>query len=416
VLALLACPLVAGAQISGNGLGTAVSQSGGAWTISAGTQVGGNLFHSFSTFGIPTGNSATFTGPGSVQHVIGRVTGPNASSIDGLLRNAIPGADLWLINPHGIAFGPNASLDVQGSVHMATADYLMLGSGGRFDATHPGASTLASAPPSAFGFLGPATPIMVDRSTLATASGKGLFLSGGDMTFNGATLRAPGGTLDLSSQGAITATASTLDVSNGTTPASGTVRIVGGSFMASNTNVLADNGGSAQGGGITMQLAGAMQMTGGGVLSHADGAGRSADIDIQSGSLTLLAGAEVVSGARAGSGPTGDVRVRTAGEVRIEGVDAANFPSGLFAVTDPGSTGSAGSISVQAGSVAITGGGTISASTYGPGSGGGVEVLAAGALSVRGESASGIPSSIYARAEPGSTGAAGSVTVRATCA
>ncbi|HBV31496.1 MAG TPA: hypothetical protein DEB49_03510, partial [Verrucomicrobiales bacterium] len=52
-----------------------------------GNTVGGNLFHSFSDFNIQTGESATFTGPDSINNILGRVTGGDASSIDGLIRS-----------------------------------------------------------------------------------------------------------------------------------------------------------------------------------------------------------------------------------------------------------------------------------------------------------------------------------------
>ena len=48
-----------------------------------GKTVGGNLFHSFSDFNIQTGESAQFTGPDSINNILGRVTGGDASSIDG---------------------------------------------------------------------------------------------------------------------------------------------------------------------------------------------------------------------------------------------------------------------------------------------------------------------------------------------
>ncbi|MBI5641109.1 MAG: filamentous hemagglutinin N-terminal domain-containing protein, partial [Nitrospirae bacterium] len=58
-----------------------------------GKQLGGNLFHSFTSFNIYTGESATFSGPDTVQNIISRVTGGTLSSIDGLIRSTIPGAD-----------------------------------------------------------------------------------------------------------------------------------------------------------------------------------------------------------------------------------------------------------------------------------------------------------------------------------
>ena len=70
---LLAALLAAGpvqAQIVTDGsVGPKVSLSGGEIKIGAdlGTRRGDNLFHSFEKFGIATGQTATFTGPGDDQ-------------------------------------------------------------------------------------------------------------------------------------------------------------------------------------------------------------------------------------------------------------------------------------------------------------------------------------------------------------
>jgi filamentous hemagglutinin family protein len=72
-----------------------------------GQQVDTNLFHSFGEFNIFNGQSATFTGEGAtgaINNVLSRVTGGAASTIDGLLRSTIPGANLFLINPAGLLF------------------------------------------------------------------------------------------------------------------------------------------------------------------------------------------------------------------------------------------------------------------------------------------------------------------------
>ena len=84
---LLAALLVAGpvqAQIVTDGsVGPKVSLSGGEIKIGAnlGTRSGDNLFHSFEKFGIATGQTATFTGPGDIRNVISRVTGGERSTI-----------------------------------------------------------------------------------------------------------------------------------------------------------------------------------------------------------------------------------------------------------------------------------------------------------------------------------------------
>jgi len=97
-----------------------------------GQQAGANLFHSFRQFNIHKDETATFTGPDSVRNIISRVTGGDASWIDGTLASIIPNADLYLLNPAGIMFGAHASLDLSGSFHVSTADYLRMGDNERF--------------------------------------------------------------------------------------------------------------------------------------------------------------------------------------------------------------------------------------------------------------------------------------------
>ena len=137
-----------------------------------GKQVGSNLFHSFGQFGLATGESATFSGPATISNVIGRVTGGNPSWIDGKVQSNIAGANLYLINPSGIVFGPNATVNVSGSFHASTADYLKMSDGAKFQATNPDGSTLSAAPPAAFGFLN-ASPaaITVNGSMLGPVPG-----------------------------------------------------------------------------------------------------------------------------------------------------------------------------------------------------------------------------------------------------
>ncbi len=127
-------PLVRAAVSTDGSVGPARSLSGPnfAVTPNLGRQVGGNLFHSFRQLDLAKGETATFTGPPSVQRVLTRVTGGTASSIDGTIRCTIPNADFSLVNPAGVVFGPNAALDVQGSFAVTTANYLRLADGGLF--------------------------------------------------------------------------------------------------------------------------------------------------------------------------------------------------------------------------------------------------------------------------------------------
>src|SRR5580658_1250572 len=164
------------------------------YTIGAnlGRQVGGNLFQSFGQFGLATGETATFSGPATVSNVIGRVTGGSPSSINGTIQSTIAGANLYLVNPAGIVFGPVGTVNVSGSFRAATADYVRMSDGTRFQATNPGGSTLSAAAPAAFGFLSaqPAT-LTLNGATLGVASGQTLGLAGGTVSISGGSLAAP---------------------------------------------------------------------------------------------------------------------------------------------------------------------------------------------------------------------------------
>ncbi len=165
-----------------------------------GTTVGPNLFHSFEKFNIFPGEVATFSGQSTVKNVISRVTGGNVSTIDGILKNKIPNADTYFINPNGVMFGPNAQLDVQGSFYATTADTLKLQDGGEFNARSPENSRLTVASVNAFGFLTDnVAPIQINGSQLFIQPKKTLSLTGGELTMNNAKLGSPEGQIYLTS-------------------------------------------------------------------------------------------------------------------------------------------------------------------------------------------------------------------------
>src|SRR5215471_4151025 len=177
------------AQITLDGsLGPKGPLTGPAYSIDAkvGQLHGNNLFHSFGQFNVHTGESATFTGPSTVENVIGRVTGGQQSLIDGPLRSEMPKANVYLLNPNGVMFGAHAALDVPGSFHVSTADYLRMADGEKFSANLSQGSVLSSAPPAAFGFLnGNPAPISIQGSSLKVSEGKTLSVVGGDIQVTG---------------------------------------------------------------------------------------------------------------------------------------------------------------------------------------------------------------------------------------
>lgn len=171
---------------------------------------GPNLFHSFDQFNVAFGQEAAFSGPGSIQNILARVTG-GPSTIDGKLISEVPGANLFLLNPKGILFDAHASLEVDGSFHASTADYIALSDGNRFEAAPTDCSLLTAAPPAAFGFLGPPPGgIRVSQASLRVPDSgptkqNQLSLVGGDVSIEGkedgerARVEAAGGTVVLAS-------------------------------------------------------------------------------------------------------------------------------------------------------------------------------------------------------------------------
>ncbi len=191
-------------NITSSGLGTVVTPSGNVTTITGGTRPGNgpNLFHSFGSFSVGEGNTANFSNNSGLPtaNILSRVTGGQVSNIDGILRTNNPlnptdplnfgGANLWLINPAGVIFGRNASLQVGGSFSVSTADYLRMTDGAMFHADLGKQSTLSIAPVAAFGFLGPSPgKIAVNGSTLSGADGTTLALVGGEVSIVGGTLQ-----------------------------------------------------------------------------------------------------------------------------------------------------------------------------------------------------------------------------------
>jgi len=140
---------------------------------------GNNLFHSFDRFNIDNGETASFRGPDSINNIIARVTGNRYSLIDGTLQTTISDASLFLLNPHGVIFGPNAQLDLSGSLYVSTAEQLIFSNGDVFSSDLSAPATLSIAMPSEFGFLS-STPAPIE---VAASVEPGMFI-GTDKSFN----------------------------------------------------------------------------------------------------------------------------------------------------------------------------------------------------------------------------------------
>ena len=123
--------------------GTVVNLNGHQFEITGGSHSsdGATLFHGFREFGLGPGEIANFLAQPQVRNILSRVSGGNASIIDGLIQVSGSNANLFLMNPAGIVFGSQARLNVPGSFTATTADAIGF-TGGWFNAT--GANDYAS--------------------------------------------------------------------------------------------------------------------------------------------------------------------------------------------------------------------------------------------------------------------------------
>ncbi len=359
-------------------MGTTGSLAGPDYQITEdlGQRTGGNLFHSFGQFNINSAESATFSGSAGINNVISRVTGGQTSTIDGAFRSTIPGANVYFLNPSGVIFGENASLDVQGSFHASTADYLKFKDGVKFETGLAKANPiLTTASPEEFGFLNDA-PASISVSggnnkMLKVPEDATLSLIGGDISIEDRSLYAPSGQVILASTGSageVVMNESGIGTSSFTkggdihlshaqdnpvtiindsmqiadidvsADSAGSVVIRGGQMVMNNTNIWSQttNGG---GGGIDIGLAGDLTIKGvaeipnveitpqSGITSSTTGEGKAGNIRLNVDKLKLTHGTHVYSTSRS-SGNGGDLFINT-NSILLEGNPSKAVPKVL---------------------------------------------------------------------------------------
>lgn len=142
-----------------------------------------NLFHSFQEFNVNTGQRVYFANPAAVQNIFSRVTGGNLSTINGTL-GVLGNANLFLLNPNGILFGPNAKLDIRGSFLATTANRFTFPDGSSFGATNPQAAPLLS--------MSVPVGVQYGATPTGTIQNQGNLISGQDLTLAANNLNLQG--------------------------------------------------------------------------------------------------------------------------------------------------------------------------------------------------------------------------------
>ncbi len=355
-----------------------------------GEQRGSNLFHSFSRFNLDTNLVATFTGPDpvggpqTVSNVFGRITDTGASDIDGKVRSTIDGAGLFLFNPRGIVFGPNAKLDLKGDFRSSTADVMRFDDGVDFPTGVAVRGLLSFGSPTAYGFTSDApAPITLDQSgeavglrepfTADMPAGSTVAFVGGDVTILGRglsgfeTIEIEGGTVEVASVAGpaeVPIAVEDFDVSSRPAETLGDVLIGNRAFV----RVSGEESGNGAGGRVVVRGGRLVVEDRSRVISttvgDVDGAEVAIDVEL-SGELSMQR-SELSSVALSGAGRSGDVRIE-AGSFRA--MDRSN----VFTRSVAG-PGDAGDVSLEAGTVEVTEGGVFSESR-GSGNAGDVRVV-----------------------------------------
>ncbi len=430
--------------------------------IEGGTQAGGNLFHSFQQFSVPTGSTVYFNNALNVQNIISRVTGGSVSTINGLIR-ANGSANLFLINPAGIVFGKGASLDIGGSFLGSTANSLKFADGTQFSTKASQSTPLLtiSIPiglqfdenPGSILVQGDgqglrSTPQLVDTTEgLHVQPNQTLALIGGDVTLDGGTLKTAGGRIELGSvaSGSVTLTKIdkgwALDYENAQNlgriqlsqqtavdasgKGSGDVRVKGQQILLTGGSQIENSTlGGEKGGTLVISGAQLVDLSGTsiedvataiGTLVYPGATGPGGNVQIEAGKLVIRDGAQISSGTF-GKGSGGSLKIFSPSVV-VSGASTDGLVlSGIFTSTYPGTRGAGGSLTINTGQLVVQDGAQISSGSSGAGSAGSLAIQAKDLVLVSGFSAvkqTGrvYPSTIGASTEPGSTGASGDVTL-----
>ena len=374
------------------------------YDITGGTRSGTNLFHSFGEFGVPNNNIANFlndTGS-ATSNILGRVTGGNVSSIFGTIQTTGFGnANLFLMNPAGIVFGPTASLNVGGLVAFTTANYIRLDKvggpkAGIFHANPAQVSLLTSAPVDAFGFLG-SNPgdIAIQGSQLTVPEKQGIALVAGNITIengsleNGtvqpARLSAPNGQINLATatspgeflqdltaapniKGMSFRSFGSVHISPGSTvdfsqTGNGKISIRGGQLVIEIQNTVIDTSNNAASTAIAPSQDAIILTPGSSIISQTSSGDPGPDIQIVADRLQFVGSppphlSEETLGPRVniwartdGSGDAGNIALRTTGDLEMIDLVRLESTSGF---TPDGKTESPVLASGNAGNIQLT--------------------------------------------------------------
>ncbi|MGL6344456.1 MAG: filamentous hemagglutinin N-terminal domain-containing protein, partial [Waterburya sp.] len=414
--------------------------------IEGGAKRGENLFHSFSEFNVPSDKIVDFANPGEVNNIFSRVTGSDPSDILGQLK--VSGdADLFLLNPNGIIFGSNASLDIGGSFIATTADSFNFADGTSFSATTSGDKPLLTVNiPVGLQFGNSAESIEVRNSNLQVLSEKTLALVGGEILLTGElndsnnfNLVSPGGRIEIGSvdinskvilnqhsEGWKTDYSQVnafknIELKNGAEieasgEGGGSIQFYGSEIrLSQNSGVYADTEGSKNGEEIFIKGDKAIFLEDSSIIKAEvleEASGNGGNIKIATEELTIKDDHSYISTSSYAEGDGGNISVTASKFLNLDGIESSekNIVNGLFSVAQD--LGNAGNIKINTNELNILNGGQISVgnTTKSQGNSGNLTINAVDSIKLIGRSPNGeLPSGFFTRAD--GSGNAGDLTI-----
>ncbi|NES81776.1 MAG: S-layer family protein [Moorea sp. SIO2B7] len=425
--------------------------------IDGGTRAGDNLFHSFKDFSVSTDNTAFFNNAVEIQNIFSRVTGGSISEIDGMLQaNGI--ANLFLLNPNGIIFGKNASLNIGGSFLATTANSINFADGNQFSATGTQTKPLITiSVPLGLQFgnmpgsiINRSIVISIDESDnmddsdnidligLRVQPDQTLALVGGEILIEGGFLTTKGGRIELGSVAGNNLVSLTpidqgwaldykgiknfQDISLSQEAFVATSADIGGDIQIQGKRVTFTEGSqvfsvgeSLQAGNLIVRASELLELLDFSLLfnevqGEATGEGSTLTIDTQR--LIVKDGAQLLA-PTIGTGRGVDLRINASESVELEGnrITANDSdPSGVFARVQGEAGGDGGTIIIETQRLILKNGAEVSTNTMGAGRAGNLIVKASETVTLQGttpdnQNASGL----FAQVEKGATGDAGNL-------
>jgi filamentous hemagglutinin family protein len=380
--------------------------------VIGGTNRGGNLFHSFQEFNVRRGQQVQFASPSGVENIFSRVTGENPSHIRGVL--GVEGkANLFLLNPRGIVFGRNAQLNIQGSFIATTADRLIFSDGSEFIAANRQILPLLTVSAPVGLQFGQASRNIKNQGNLQVGPGRtlaligsGINLQGDPTTFEGGSLSAVGGRIEVGSV------------------AEGRVRLRPNregfvfryesiqSFQDINLSAALIDTSSEVGGAIHIQGRTIAMTDGSLVGSNTSGRGTGETLSISATESFRIGEDSLVGTTTSGKGNAGNVTIRALHSVRVNDSDLPSIysqvcPQGCGSTTI---IGHGGNLTIRTEQLIIQNA-HVGTTTFGAGNAGNIEIETSdieisGTLS-NSESGSGI----FTQSEKESIGNAGNITI-----